>query len=141
MKILAIETSCDETAIAIVEARENKDLASFKILGNEVSSQIAIHSKYGGVFPMMAKREHSKNILDVLKKTLLEAGLYKISKKNKTIDPKLKSKIKKVLEREDDLFNDFISFFEKTNKPKIDAIAVTVGPGLEPALWVGIMFC
>ena len=86
MKILAIETSCDETAIAIIEARENKDLVSFKILGNEVSSQIAIHSKYGGVFPMMAKREHSKNILDVLKKTLVEAGLYKISKKNKTID-------------------------------------------------------
>jgi len=140
MKILAIETSCDETAIAIIEARENKDLVSFKILGNEVSSQIAIHSKYGGVFPMMAKREHSKNILDVLKKTLVEAGLYKISKKNKTIDSKLKSKIKKTLERENDLFNDFINFFEKTNKPKIDAIAVTVGPGLEPALWVGITF-
>ena len=39
-----------------------------KILANEVSSQIAIHAQYGGVFPAMAKREHGKNITHILEK-------------------------------------------------------------------------
>ncbi len=140
MKILAIETSCDETAIAIVETKENKGGVSFKILGNEVSSQIDIHSKYGGVFPMMAKREHAKNIVGVLEKALKEARLYKEKKRIIEIDSQTKKKINKILEREGELFNNFINFVEKINNPRIDAMAVTVGPGLEPALWVGISF-
>jgi N6-L-threonylcarbamoyladenine synthase len=140
MKILAIETSCDETAIAIVEAKENKRETSFKILGNEISSQIDIHSKYGGVFPMMAKREHAKNIVGILEKALREAKLYKEKKKITETDSQIKKKINKILEREGELFNNFINFVEKINNPRIDAMAVTVGPGLEPALWVGISF-
>jgi len=140
MKILAVETSCDETAIAIVKVRENKEEISFKILGNEISSQIAIHSQYGGVFPMMAKREHAKNIVGVLEKALMEAKLYKEKKKISKNDNQTKKKINKILEREGELFNNFINFVEKIEKPKIDAVAVTIGPGLEPALWVGISF-
>ena len=66
MKILAIETSCDETAIAIIEAQKVGAKTKFKILGNDLSSQIALHTQYGGVFPMMAKREHEKNIISIL---------------------------------------------------------------------------
>lgn len=73
MKILAIETSCDETGIAIIEAAENK---TPKTLINLVRSQIELHKPYGGVFPSLAKREHIKvlpEILNILEnKKLLE---------------------------------------------------------------------
>ncbi len=66
MKILAIETSCDETAAAIVEDGR-------KILSNVVYSQIEEHKKFGGVVPEIASRRHSENILEVVKKALSEA--------------------------------------------------------------------
>ena len=69
MIILAIETSCDETAIAILKC------PSGKILSNVVSSQIKIHAKWGGVVPSLAKREHLKNLPLVLKKALREARI------------------------------------------------------------------
>lgn len=140
MKILAIETSCDETAIALVEVTEKSGKTKFKILGNEVSSQIAIHTQYGGVFPMMAKREHGKNILGVLTKVLTEAKLYKPLKTATKLSNKETEKIQKILEREEDLYKNFLDEITKIKNPKIDAIAVTTGPGLEPALWVGISF-
>ena len=100
--ILSIETSCDETAIAVLKCSGNlKSGLNFKILANEVSSQIKIHRPFGGVVPNLAKREHIKNL------------------------PKIYKKIQKE-----------IPGLEK----KIDLIAVTVGPGLEPALWTGINF-
>lgn len=140
MKILAIETSCDETAIALVEVTEKSGKTKFKILGNEVSSQIALHTQYGGVFPMMAKREHGKNILGVLTKVLTEAKLYKPLKTAIKLSNKETEKIQKILEREEDLYKNFLDEITKIKNPKIDAIAVTTGPGLEPALWVGISF-
>ncbi|KKW41920.1 MAG: hypothetical protein UY91_C0009G0015 [Parcubacteria group bacterium GW2011_GWB1_55_9] len=48
MRILAIETSCDETAIAILECRGDKNHAEFTVLGNALLSQIDIHQEYGG---------------------------------------------------------------------------------------------
>jgi len=105
MKILAIETSCDDTGIAILEIEKGESKTKFKILANEVSSQIDIHKEYGGVFPAVAKREHIKNLPFVFKKALEEA------------------KIK-----------------EENLKKEIDLITVTTGPGLEPALWTGIVF-
>lgn len=98
MRILAIETSCDDTCVAILETKGNKN-PRFKILSNIISSQVKLHAKYGGVWPSLAKREHQKNLPVVLKKAQKEA---------KDI--------------------------------KIDSIAVTVGPGLEPCLWVGVNF-
>ncbi len=73
MKLLSIETSCDDTAITIFEATGGLQNATFKILANASNSQIQIHIPYGGVFPAMAKREHLKNL-----PILLEAVLKKI---------------------------------------------------------------
>ena len=66
MKILAIETSCDETSVAVIEDGK-------KILSNIVSSQIEIHEKYGGVVPEIASRHHIENILPVFNEALKEA--------------------------------------------------------------------
>lgn len=95
MIILAIETSCDDTCIAVLEIKNKK----VKILSNIISSQVKLHQKYGGVYPSLAKREHLKNLPVVFKKAM-----------------------------------------NKAKNPKIDNIAVTVGPGLEPCLWTGINF-
>lgn len=83
MKILSIETSCDETGISILEATGGATNPTFKVLGNNVSSQIQIHIPYGGVFPALAKREHEKNLPLVLEQTLKEA---KLDKKEKPVD-------------------------------------------------------
>ena len=95
MKLLAIETSCDETGIALVEGVKNGNTISFHILKNALLSQAALHAEFGGVFPNLAKREHQKNL------------------------PILYEQFK------DDAF---------------DAVVVTAGPGLEPALWQGVEF-
>ena len=67
MKILSIETSCDETAISIIEASGSLGNPTFKILGNALYSQISAHAEYGGVFPALAKREHTQNLVPMLK--------------------------------------------------------------------------
>ena len=100
MKILGIETSADDTGIALIEAEGTFGADfNFKILANEVNSQ-KIHAEYGGIYPNLAKNEHAKNLPLLLEKVL---GSGK-------------------------------------ERPAIDAIAVTVGPGLEPCLWTGINF-
>ena len=62
MKILAIETSCDETSIALLKCNGTLKAPKFKILKNIVSSQIMVHREFGGVVPNLAKREHIKNL-------------------------------------------------------------------------------
>ena len=100
MKILAIETSCDETGVAIVEGCKTDTGFEFKLLGAAaLNSQAALHAEYGGVYPNLAKREHEKNLPIILQQALTQAG-----------------------------------------NPEFDAVAVTQGPGLEPALWTGIEF-
>ena len=56
MRILGIETSCDETAISLIDVHEKN--RTVEILGNTVHSQIDLHAAHGGVFPVLAKREH-----------------------------------------------------------------------------------
>lgn len=68
MIILGIESSCDETSIAVV--KDGKE-----ILSNNISSQIAIHKEYGGVVPEIASRQHIKNIATVLEESLTEAKI------------------------------------------------------------------
>jgi N6-L-threonylcarbamoyladenine synthase len=138
MRILSIETSCDETAVSIVEATGDFPDATYEILGNALYSQIDIHKEYGGVFPALAKREHIKTILPMLEKALQEAGL--LHKTEQELSDPLKERLIKTLEREEGLASELITFFESHEIPKIDLIAVTSGPGLEPALWVGINF-
>ena len=65
--ILGIETSCDETAAAVVRSGE-------RLLSNVVSSQIATHQPYGGVVPELASREHLRAIVPVVRQALAEAG-------------------------------------------------------------------
>ncbi|MFZ2975324.1 MAG: tRNA (adenosine(37)-N6)-threonylcarbamoyltransferase complex transferase subunit TsaD [Candidatus Moraniibacteriota bacterium] len=95
MIILSLETSCDETACAILEEKNS----AFSVLANIVSSQIALHATWGGVVPNLAAREHLKNIMPVIDEALKKAHL--------------------------------------TSKD-IDLIAVTNGPGLIPALLIGV---
>lgn len=102
MKILAIETSCDETAACVVEGKKTKNGFGIEILSNVVASQIDLHKKWGGVYPELASRAHLEAMLPVLEETLSSIGALK------------------------DL-----------NK-KIDAIAVTVGPGLIGSLLMGV---
>ena len=103
MRILAIETSCDETGVAIVDGEKTIDGFSFDVRANALLSQASLHSEYGGVYPTLAKREHIKNLPTMLEKAQTDAG-------------------------------------SEGAPEKIDAIAVTYGPGLEPALWTGITF-
>lgn len=93
MHILGIESSCDETAAAVV-------IDGQRILSSVVASQIAIHQPYGGVVPELASRQHVKAINTVVDQALSEAGI---------------------------------------TKDRIDALAVTRGPGLVGCLLVG--FC
>jgi len=94
MIILGIETSCDETAVALVEGKNG----NAKEIESLVASQIAIHAATGGVVPEVAAREHVGVVIPLIE-TLL--GKWK-------------------------------------NKPRVDAIAVTAGPGLFSSLMVGV---
>jgi len=138
MKILAIETSCDETAIAILECNGDEKAAQFRVLGNALLSQIEIHKGYGGVFPALAKREHAKNLVPILEAALEEAEL--LHEDTQAIPEETRAKIRDILAREPGLTEAFFEFTSECEPPAIDAIAVTAGPGLEPALWVGINF-
>jgi len=68
MKILGIETSCDETAAAVVED-------GIEIVSNVVASQIDIHSRYGGIVPEVASRQHLLTIIPVIDRAISEAGV------------------------------------------------------------------
>jgi N6-L-threonylcarbamoyladenine synthase len=92
MRVLGIETSCDETAVAVVEDGQ-------KLLSNLLASQVHLHEKFGGVVPEVAARAHVENINPLITMALTEAGMWVMD---------------------------------------IDAVAVTVGPGLVGALLVGI---
>jgi len=94
MKILAIETSCDETALALLNL--DKESEKFQVLDHILYSQINEHSQYGGVVPALAARLHNKKLPVMLQE------------------------------------------FINRNGRDIDSIAVTVGPGLEPSLYVGV---
>ena len=133
MRILAIETSCDETALSIIESEDGGSKKTFCVLANNTLSQIDIHKEYGGVFPMLAKREHARTLVPLLIKTLKDAGLYKETSRH-VIESPLRQDFQEILEREPDLFANFITEIPHIDPPQIDAIAVTQGPGLEPAL-------
>ncbi len=74
MIILAIETSCDDTSVAVVKITGAKN-PKFTVLANEISSQIKVHSPFGGVVPGLASREHLKNLPLVFKKAIKNSGI------------------------------------------------------------------
>ncbi len=139
MLILSIETSCDETAISLVEAKGEFPHATYEIHGNALWSQIDIHREYGGVFPMLAKREHVVTIVPMLEKALKESGLEP-HKYTPSLTPQQEEEIRTVLSRERELGDELLTFHREHGAFPIDLIAVTSGPGLEPALWVGVNF-
>lgn len=148
MIILGIETSCDETALALIETRESDGLFEFRVINSLIHSQAELHSPYGGVFPNLAKREHEKNLIPLFKK-LLDESTITMNVENKTsdkiilesdFDEKIKSFRETLTSKNPDLIEsishaDFLQTIQN-----IDLIAVTEGPGLEPALWTGIIF-
>lgn len=93
MRILGIETSCDETAAGVVED-------GVRLISNVVASQARLHAPYGGVVPELASREHEVNLIPVVRSALEPAG----------------------------------------GMGGVDALAVTVGPGLQGSLLVGMTF-
>jgi len=115
MKILAIETSCDDTCAAVLE--------NDRILSNVVSSQTDLHAKWGGVVPDIAKRAHMARILPVIITALKRGGVKNLGISN----------LKNLKNEEEKL----IKTIEKAIK-EIEVIAVTIGPGLAPALGVGV---
>lgn len=143
MKILSIETSCDETAVAILECTGDPktDSFSFKVLGNALHSQIESHEQFGGVVPMLAKREHAKKLIPLFKEVLERAFSLSdgVPAKPWEEEERLKA-LSEIFGRETEFKETFITQIGNMPKPDIDAIAVTEGPGLEPALWMGIIF-
>ncbi len=141
MRILGIETSCDETGVCIIEAdggfeQKNGTSFSYTILGNALLSQTETHAPYGGVFPNLARREHEKNLVPMLKKALEESALLL---QGSTLYTR-SNLVNIALARETELLSQLMEFLKTHGKPEIDVIAVTHGPGLEPALWVGVNF-
>ncbi|MCA9357149.1 tRNA (adenosine(37)-N6)-threonylcarbamoyltransferase complex transferase subunit TsaD, partial [Candidatus Kaiserbacteria bacterium] len=70
MLILSIETSCDETALSLIEAKGEFPTATYEIHADALWSQIDVHREYGGVFPALAKREHAAIIVPLLEKVM-----------------------------------------------------------------------
>ena len=120
MIILGIESSCDDTSVALIEANSLSTLnppsgsgGNFVILAEKTASQIEVHKKYGGVVPEIAGRMHAENIMPLIECVLEEAEIA-------TVVP-----TKSGLLRNDSHF-------------KPDVIAVTSGPGLITGLLVGV---
>ena len=82
MKTLGIETSCDETAIAVFDSEQG-------IIGESVYSQIKMHAEYGGVVPELASRDHCVKIITVLEEALGDIDLYSIDQVAYTSGPGL----------------------------------------------------
>ena len=112
--ILAIETSCDETAMAVIRSKKTASGWDFEVLSNVVASQIDIHKKWGGVYPELASRAHLEAMIPVLAQTL-EPLSKKLNVKNQNVNFQIKNAMR-----------------------EIDAIAVTEKPGLIGSLLMGI---
>ncbi len=138
MLILSIETSCDETAISLVKAEGDFPHATYEVLGNALWSQIETHREYGGVMPSAGKREHIETITPLLERVIEEAELEAADAT--PISNDLRERIEGVFTHEEGLAEKIFAFHEKHGRFEIDMIAVTTGPGLEPALWVGLNF-
>ena len=151
MRILGIESSCDETAIAIVEDGS-------KILSNVVVSQIDIFAAYGGVIPEIAARSHLEAIMPVLHQAFKEAGFTKettltaptINNSSSSTQTSVESKVSSSsastsIESKVSSSPASASIESKASAPtiddwsKIDAIAVTHTPGLLGSLLVGTL--
>ena len=115
MKILAIETSCDDTCAAVLE--------NDRLLSSVISSQTDLHAKWGGVVPDIAKRAHAERIEAVIAQAL------------KCLNPPA---LRAPSLDKEGLKNNKVDFIIEEGMKMIDVIAVTLGPGLAIALGVGV---
>src|SRR3990167_6591289 len=79
MHILGIETSCDDTAAAVIKAEGGLKRPRFSVLSNVSYSQVAIHKKFGGIVPNLASRAHLQKITPTVKAALLISEILRIS--------------------------------------------------------------
>jgi len=122
MIILGIETSCDETAASLVED-------GTKILSNVVASSQELHIKTGGIIPEVAAREQVKGIIPVIKEAINQSSVFscQLSEKSQSVNRSTGQRISENRKRKTD-----------NHISDIDALAVTVGPGLIGSLLVGV---
>ena len=132
MNILAIESSCDETAAAIISG----DPASPRILSNVVVSQIDIFKAYGGVIPEVAARSHLEAILPVIHQAFKEANFTKPNQPNQSVQQPDQPAQQP---NQNPTQNDQTQSSEIDDWSKIDAIAVTHTPGLLGSLLIGTL--
>jgi N6-L-threonylcarbamoyladenine synthase len=118
--ILAVETSCDETAVAVVHEG--------RVLSSLVSSQTKLHEEYGGVVPELAAREHLTNLLPIAHEAIAEACASHPSHPSSS-----SSNGPETTEDEDEGRERGRALIAR-----VDAIACTLGPGLPGALLVGV---
>lgn len=135
MRILAIETSCDETAASVVDCAGDLSRLQAAAASHVVHSQAALHAEYGGVYPSLAKREHARNMAAAVAEALAPLGGEAAPAQ---VDAETEAYLRENLGREPGLADALLDLVRRTPRPAIDLIAVTSGPGLEPALWVGI---
>lgn len=114
MQVLGIESSCDETAAAVI-AEVDDPARPWQIRSSVVASQVDIHREWGGVVPELASRQHVRDICGVVERALADAGIWRA---DAPASPSLAAVI----------------------RDRIDAIAVTQGPGLVGSLLVGLQF-
>ncbi len=137
MKILAIETSCDETAASVIE----KTPSGVKILSNIVASQIEIHQKYGGVFPEHASRAHVEKIIPVVEQALIQAEGISLSERRSRLRSVFgESRMSQNGSRRVGRLGSPNANGVSRGQNDIDIIAVTTGPGLIGSLLVGVNF-
>ena len=137
MILFSLETSCDETACAVFEWHSDTE---FTILSEQLNSQVDIHKEYGGVYPAVAKREHTNNTFPLFIAVVEEAGLLERRVSPAVLPADLDDALSNILSRDELNLKRLQDFYREYEVPKIDAIAVTYGPGLEIALWTGFNF-
>ena len=150
MKILGIESSCDETAASVVELHEN---GVFELHSNVIASSIDLHVVYGGVVPEIAARSHIEHIMPVINQALSDykngqiSGLDEVqgnkeNRENRTNGTVNESRTKLTQQFPKNTGGTFGSAERQASVTddlwdEIDAIAVTYGPGLGGSLLVG----
>ena len=110
MRILGIETSCDDTAVALIDASGSFGAEfRFKTLSNVRVSQ-TVHAQYGGVYPNLARGEHQKNLTPMLELALRESSM--LTENTSSVD---EDALRTILAREPELAGFLIPFIKTTN--------------------------
>lgn len=129
MRILGIETSCDETSASVIQSKQNTPYVT--LLSNVTTSSLKLHAQTGGIIPEIAAREQLKYIIPVIQQALIEANVKQAGGERwgTPIERPQRKRGRRMGVEQD-----------RTRLPasNIDAIAVTIGPGLIGSLLVGV---